>query len=298
MAYAYYHPAGDDSNEVQVYIFEMGDSLKALGKYGTEKPDESKPIAVGAEGYTAAGSTLFYSGPYYTQIVSTKDDAKFSEFALALAQRIADAQKPGGPAVAVAEGATEAQTRTTARTRHAGAAPAPAAGSPEAIFALLPAGPSRAGQTYVPNDVFGYSLPVRRLPGRLHRRRGELEGVPPVYATPEEAKAVFEKYLASASRTAPRSRKTKAEGADRIVVVSNIGLPTPSSSKGTPSPAPPARPTPSPPRRSPRLREGTPRQGPGGRGGEINPPTNRRPARVDPRPVPVTLPPPDPRSGR
>ena len=96
MAYTFYHPTGDPSNELQLYVFEMADALKALGKYGSEKPDEAKVIPVGDEGYTAAGSTLFYAGKYYTQIVSTQDDPKFAAFALELARRVAARQKPGG----------------------------------------------------------------------------------------------------------------------------------------------------------------------------------------------------------
>ncbi|MHB1558317.1 MAG: DUF6599 family protein, partial [Isosphaeraceae bacterium] len=71
MAYAFYHPTGDPSNELQLYIFEMADPLKALGKYGSEKPEEFQAVAVGDQGYSTAGSTLFYAGKYYTQIVST-----------------------------------------------------------------------------------------------------------------------------------------------------------------------------------------------------------------------------------
>ena len=81
MAYAFYHPTGDPSNELQLYIFEMADPLKALGKYGSEKPDEYKTVPIGNEGYTSAGSTLFYAGRFYTQIVSTQDDPKFGAFA-------------------------------------------------------------------------------------------------------------------------------------------------------------------------------------------------------------------------
>ena len=94
MAYTFYHPTGDPSNELQLYIFEMADPLKALGKYGSEKPDEAKTVAVGTEGYTAAGSTLFYAGKYYTQIVSTKDDPKFAAFAAGACQAVAAKQKP------------------------------------------------------------------------------------------------------------------------------------------------------------------------------------------------------------
>ena len=46
-------------------------------------------VAIGDQGYTTAGSTLFYAGKYYTQIVSTSDDPKFAAFALDLAWRVA-----------------------------------------------------------------------------------------------------------------------------------------------------------------------------------------------------------------
>ena len=99
MAYAFYHPTGDPSNELQLYIFEMADSLKALGKYGSEKPEEFQPVSIGDQGYTTAGSTLFYAGKYYTQIVSTADDPKFAAFALELARRVVARQKPGAGGV-------------------------------------------------------------------------------------------------------------------------------------------------------------------------------------------------------
>ncbi len=107
MAYAFYHPLGDTSNELQLYIFEMSDALKALGKFGSEKPDEFKTVPIGDEGYTTAGSTLFYAGRYYTQIVSTQDDPKFTAFALELAKRVAASQKPKP---AVLSTATNAET--------------------------------------------------------------------------------------------------------------------------------------------------------------------------------------------
>ena len=115
MAYTFYHPTGDPSNELQLYVFEMADSLKALGKYGSEKPEEFQTVAVGDAGYTSAGSLLFYAGRYYTQIVSTKDDPKFAAFALALAKRVANVQKPGaGPAPPGAGATGAAPAATTA----------------------------------------------------------------------------------------------------------------------------------------------------------------------------------------
>ena len=63
-------------------------------------PTRQHPATIGDQGYTSAGSTLFYAGKYYTQIVSTQDDPKFAAFALELAKRVVARQKPGGTQVA------------------------------------------------------------------------------------------------------------------------------------------------------------------------------------------------------
>ena len=118
MAYTFYHPTGDPSNELQLYIFEMPESLKAFGKYGSEKPDEAQPVAIGDAGYTTAGSTLFYASRYYTQIISTQDDPKFAAFALEIARRVAARQKPNSaPASAGAEAKPAMASNTPASSK-------------------------------------------------------------------------------------------------------------------------------------------------------------------------------------
>jgi hypothetical protein len=220
MAYTYYHPNGDPSNEVQVYIFELSDTLKALGKYGTEKPDDVKPLKVGADGYTSAGSTFFYSGPYYTQIVTTKDDAAFAEFALTIAHKIAAAQKPGGSgaAPAVAEGVPTTPNSTTTPK------PTVAGGTPEGLFALLPNVAGKTSPTYVPADVFGYSFLSEVFMAEYSEGSATWKGFVRPYGDPAEAKAVFEKYLASAKQDGAEIKEEKVDGADRFVVATNIGL--------------------------------------------------------------------------
>jgi len=227
MAYTYYHPEGDESNEVQLYIFELGDTLKALGKYGTEKPDDAKPVALGSEGYTAAGSTLFYSGPYYTQIVSTKDDAVFSEFALALARRIAAAQRPSGAAAGALASAAPEPIPGVGANADGDAAPkpaAPATATPEAIMALLPSGSGRSNATYVPEDVFGYSFLNDVFLADYSEGGASWKGFLRPYATPEAARAVLEKYVAGAKLDGAEVREVPADGADRMVLSSNVGL--------------------------------------------------------------------------
>ncbi len=238
MAYAFYHPAGDPSNELQLYIFEMGDSLKALGKYRSEKPEEAKPVSIGDEGYTSAGSTLFYSGRFYTQIVSTADDAKFAAFALELARQVAARQKPAGGASAPA-GATAQPAKTAAalpkpaepQEQDGGAAPAtaeaPAAAadvSPAAFFKLLPSACRQGDPNYVAADVFGYSFLTHVFMADYKEGDVTWQGFVRPYRDAKEAKEVFEKYVAGVKKDGAEVKTIAAEVADEIVISSNIGL--------------------------------------------------------------------------
>src|SRR5262249_32918601 len=137
MAYTYYHPAGDESQEVQLYLFEMGNPLKALGKYGSEKPEEAEPVEGGKEAYTAAGSTLFYLDKYYVQIVSTKDDPKFAAFAEAIARKIEASIDPALAASRKTTGAEPTAAATTTPATPAAASSKPKVG-PDDLFKLLP----------------------------------------------------------------------------------------------------------------------------------------------------------------
>ena len=143
-------------------------------------------MKVGADGYTSAGSTFFYSGPYYTQIVTTKDDAAFADFALKLAHRIAAAQKPEAPAGAANDGSSP-------KTAVAG-------GTPEALFALLPDVSGKTSPTYVPADVFGYAFLSEVFMAEYNDGKATWKGFVRPYADAAEAKAVFEKSLAGAKQ--------------------------------------------------------------------------------------------------
>lgn len=204
MAYAYYHPHGDESNEIQLYIFEMASPLKAMGKFGSEKAEGATPVPVGTEGYTAAGSLLFHAGPYYTQIVSTQDNPKFSAFALDLARRVAAKQKPE-PSVAGGAGAATYSTQAT-------------------LTAFLPAGQGRGEVKYIPQDVFGYSFLTDVFMADYKDGPATWQGFLRPYPTPEAAKAVFEKYLANAKQDGAQVKNPSVEGADQFAISSNIGL--------------------------------------------------------------------------
>ncbi|HMF35638.1 MAG TPA: DUF6599 family protein, partial [Isosphaeraceae bacterium] len=236
MAYTFYHPTGDPSIEVQLYVFEMADSLKALGKYGSEKPDEAKVIPVGDEGYTAAGSTLFYAGKYYTQIVSTQDDPRFAACALELARRVAARQKPGGspapaptpvaasqPALASAPVPTAESTAKAVAVQPAAANPT-AEVTPAAYFTLLPAAGKQGDNKYVAQDVFGYSFLSDVFMADYKEGDITWQGFLRPYRDDKEAKEVLEKYIASVKQDGAEVKTLMTEGADQMIVSSSIGL--------------------------------------------------------------------------
>ena len=236
MAYTFFHPTGDASNELQLYIFEMPDALKALGKYGSEKPDEAKPIAIGDQGYTSAGSTLFYAGKYYTQIVSTQDDAKFASFAQELAKRVVSRQKPGSSPSSTAS-TTPAPPRLRPgprpRRRRRPARPKPrppptpkpvAETSPSDLFAFLPAQKRDGEPKYVAQDVFGYSFLSDVFMADYKDGEVTWQGFLRPYRDAQEAKAMFEKYVAGVKKDGAEVKAIQADGADEMVLSNNIGL--------------------------------------------------------------------------
>jgi hypothetical protein len=233
MAYTFFHLTGDTSNDIQLYIFEMPDALKALGKYGSEKAEEAKPVAIGDEGYSSAGSILFYAGRYYTQIVSSQDEPKFTAFGMELARRVAARQKPGTTATASGAiapppaGAANGMAQS-AVTKPGTGAPAPAAqptaSSPATLFALLPSQGRQGEPKYVAQDVFGYSFLSDVFMADYKQGDVTWQGFLRPYRDTQEAKAVFEKYLEGVKKDGASIKKIAAEGADDIVVSDNIGL--------------------------------------------------------------------------
>ena len=121
MACCSYHPKGNEDSEIQLFVFEMGDPLKARGKFDSEKPDEAKPTTIGEGAYTAAGSVFVHADKFYTIVNVAQDEPKLAEFALDLAKRVAALQK------------SKKSSGPTAQD----------------LFDLFPAEPKRSGTKYV-----------------------------------------------------------------------------------------------------------------------------------------------------
>jgi hypothetical protein len=208
MAYTSYHPAGDDSNEIQVYIFEFDHAkpLRAQSKFSSERPEDAKPVKVGTEGYTSAGSLLFFIDPYYTQIVSTVDNAKFAAASLELARKIEAKQKPAS--TGEGEGDTASKAVSMA----------------DAIYAILPTGPGKADPKFAAQDVFGYSFLSDVFMADYKEGEVTWQGFLRPYASPEEAREILAKYVASAKKDGGDPKTLQAEGADEMVLSSVVGL--------------------------------------------------------------------------
>ena len=203
MAYAYYHPVGDESNEAQVYIFEMGDPLKALGKFGSEKPERGKTTMKpsGPRATRPKAARVFYLGKfYYTQIVTTKDDAKLGDFALELARRD---RRPAA-----------------AGDRRRGGRSGKAIAGPEDVFKLLPNEPKKSGAMFVPQRRLRLQLPLNVFIGRLRGRRRQVPGVPP--ALPDgrrgQGEVLRQIRLASAKLDGAQVQEVEGPKADRRLI--------------------------------------------------------------------------------
>jgi hypothetical protein len=203
-AYCNYHPDKDDSVEVQLFVFDMTDAIHAFGKYASEKPDEVEAVAIGKEGYTAAGSVFFYSGRYYTQVSVSNEDPKTAAFALEIAKKVAAKQQPKADAGGTPETAE--------------------AGSPDAIFKLLPAGPGRSGDKYLSQDVFGYSFLESVFEADYKDEKVTWQGFIRPYADPAEAAKMFDKYVSSLKGFGAQVKPLECPDAEKMVVCNLDGL--------------------------------------------------------------------------
>ena len=196
MACCSYHPKGDESSEIQFFIFEMGDPLKARGKFDAEKPDEATPLPIGEGAYTSGGSVFVHAARYYTVASVAQEDPKLSAFAKTLAERVAAQQK---------------RPESTGPTS-------------EDLFELLPEGPQKSGAKYVAQDVFGYSFLSDVFLTDYEVGDMKFQGFLRPYANAEEAAKVFEQYVETAKLDGAEVREIEDSKAEKMIVSSNFGM--------------------------------------------------------------------------
>ncbi|WP_169978751.1 DUF6599 family protein [Tautonia rosea] len=225
MAYTFYHPEGNPANEVQLYIFEMDSPLKALGKYGTEKPEEAESLQLGSAGYASGASVFFHAKSYYVQVVPTSESDEFRDFALTIARRISNEVLPGSAPEPKPEGETALASAEAEEMADTDAASSAAeAADPTALFALLPDGPGRTNEQYLAQDAFGYAFLSDVFMASYGENDLTWQAFIRPYASPERAQEIFELYRADAESFDATITEVETEVADAMFVAENFGL--------------------------------------------------------------------------
>ena len=141
---------------------------------------------------------------------------------------MANLQKPGGGQAPTGGGVSAPARASTAATAPASTAAPPKLEakeiSPATYFALLPAKGREGDPKYVAQDVFGYSFLSDVFMADYKENDVSWQGFLRPYRDTEQAKAVLEKYKASVKKDGAELKALTAEGADEMVLSSNIGL--------------------------------------------------------------------------
>jgi hypothetical protein len=96
--------------------------------------------------------------------------------------------------------------------------------TPAAYFALLPAKDREGEGKYVAQDAFGYSFLSDIFMADYKQGDATWQGFLRPYKDVEEAKAIFQKYIEGVKKDGAEVKSVKADGADEMVISTNIGL--------------------------------------------------------------------------
>jgi hypothetical protein len=94
----------------------------------------------------------------------------------------------------------------------------------EDLFKLFPTEPKRSGEKYVAQDVFGYSFLNDVFLADYEVGEMKFQGFLRPYATPEDAKKVFENYVETAKKDGAKLTEIGDSKAEKMIVSDNIGL--------------------------------------------------------------------------
>ncbi len=84
----YFHQS-DPNRTIDVYWYDMGESLNAFGIYRSEAPHDPARVSLGREAYQTVGAVFFWKGADYVQVLPAGEDEADAKVALEVARRIA-----------------------------------------------------------------------------------------------------------------------------------------------------------------------------------------------------------------
>jgi hypothetical protein len=80
----------DSRRRVDVYWYDMGEPVNALGIYRAEAPPEATAVSIGAEGYHVGGAVFFRKGSSYVQVMAAGPGEADADAALEVARHVAE----------------------------------------------------------------------------------------------------------------------------------------------------------------------------------------------------------------
>jgi len=97
MLFGTYFHSSDPSRTIDVYWYDMGESVNAFGIYQLEAPPTPNTVSIGDAAYETGGAVFFRKGGSYVQVLPTSSgQAADADVAMAIAGRIADRIEGGG----------------------------------------------------------------------------------------------------------------------------------------------------------------------------------------------------------
>ncbi len=94
LVFGTYRLATRPAAAVDVYVYRMGEPVKAFGIFQAERPEHPQKIDLGQDGYRGAGSVFFIKGRHYVQIIAGEgagvSDAQLMSLAKAVEPSLPD----------------------------------------------------------------------------------------------------------------------------------------------------------------------------------------------------------------
>ncbi len=90
MTFVTFSRADDPARFIDVFLYDMSNSLGAFGVYSVERPPGSKAVAIGDGGHRAGADLFFRKGRYYATVLTSGSDEAVQKAASALADTLAN----------------------------------------------------------------------------------------------------------------------------------------------------------------------------------------------------------------
>jgi RNA binding exosome subunit len=183
MTFAGFENPNDDSQFIDISVYDMGAPTRAFGVFSSERSHEGMVLKLGRDAYRSGANCYIWKGKYYIQVISSDITDELARISLDLARRTTDLVADSG----------------------------------ETVWGLnaLPQQDRVAGsERYFLVDAMGLDF-MRNTYMAEYRTRGTIVSVfLSQFDSLEEARKAMTRYFEHASRYGKKVRRTTVEGVD------------------------------------------------------------------------------------